>query len=103
MRSAADRLNIGLDELLQWGPRLGQPYQPRLLERLPELSEEEAQRIERACLEAQRFVYEHAARVYRDELEQTQAKKMILERFAWINAENLSHAFSQGMYYEWHG
>jgi hypothetical protein len=103
MHSEKDRLNIGLDELLTWGPRLGMPYQPRLLERLPELNPEEAAQIEHDCLEAQSFVYEQAARVYREELAQPQAEKMILEQFAWISPENLSHAFYQGVYYEWHG
>lgn len=98
-----EQLNIGLDELLQWGPRLGQPYRPRLLERLPQLNPRDAEQIERACREAQSFVYEHAARVYRDELAQPEAERLILERFAWMSAANLSHAFSQGMYYEWHG
>jgi hypothetical protein len=100
---SADQLNIGLDELLQWGPRLGMPYQPRLLERLPHLSAQEAADIERECEDAQNFVYELAARVYRDELERSQAEQTIFERFVWMSPENLSHAFSQGMYYEWHG
>jgi hypothetical protein len=98
-----DQLNIGMEILLEWGPRLGSPFQPRLLERLPELSTLKADAIERDCLEAQRFVNEQAARVYREELERSQAEKMILEKFVWMSPENLNHAFSQGMYYEWHG
>ena len=98
-----DQLNIGLDELLTWGPRLGMPYLPRLLERLPGLSQAETEAIERECREAQGFVYEQAALVYREELAQAKAEKIILEKYAWISAGNLSHAFSQGAYYEWHG
>ncbi len=79
------------------------PYQPRLLERLPHLSAQEAADIERECTKAQTFVYEQAALVYREELERSHAEKMILETFPWMSLENLSHAFSQGMYYEWHG
>jgi hypothetical protein len=97
------QLNTGLDELLQWGPRLGQPYQPRLLERLPELSPDEAERIERECRKAQSLVYELAARVYRDEDTREAVERIVLQEFLWMSAEDFNHAFSQGMYHEWHG
>ena len=97
------QLNTGLDELLQWGPRLGQPYQPRLLERLPGLLPDEAEQIERECRKAQSLVYELAARVYRNEDTREAVERTVLQGFPWMNAENFNHAFSQGMYYEWHG
>lgn len=74
-----------------------------MLERLPQLSVQEAEEIERECREAQSFVYDQAVLVFRDELARDRAERLILERFAWINAVNLTHAISQGAYYEWHG
>ncbi len=96
-------LNIAYDELMTWGPRLGEPLLPRILERIPEIGLEMAIELEAECSKAQRLANELCERSYAGELTQSQVQKLLLEQFAWVDAVNLSHAFSQGMYYAWHG
>jgi hypothetical protein len=98
-----DHLNIAYDELMTWGPRLGEPLLPRILERIPEIGLEMATELEAECGKAQRLANELCERSYAGELTQAQVQKLLLEQFAWVDAVNLSHAFSQGMYYAWHG
>jgi hypothetical protein len=98
-----EHLNIAYDELMTWGPRLGEPLLPRILERIPEISFEMAIELEVECGKAQRLVNEFCERAYAGELAQSQVQKLLLEQFAWVNAVNLSHAISQGMYFAWHG
>ena len=99
----ATYLNIAYDELMAWGPRLGTPLVPRILERIPEISPEMAVELEAECQKAQNLANALCERSYNGELTQAQVQKMLLEQFAWIDAVNLSHAYSQGMYYAWHG
>jgi hypothetical protein len=96
-------LNIAYDELMTWGPRLGMPLVPRILERLPEIGFEMATELEHECQKAHRLANELCERSYAGELTQSQVQKLLLEQFAWIDAVNFSHAYSQGMYYAWHG
>ena len=98
-----EHLNIAYDELMTWGPRLGEPLLPRILERIPEISFEMAIELEAKCGKAQRLANELCERAHAGELAQSQVQKLLLEQFAWVDAVNLSHAFSQGMYYAWHG
>jgi hypothetical protein len=88
---------------MTWGPRLGTPLVPRILERIPEIELEMATELERECQKAHRLANELCEQSYAGELTQSQVHKLLLEQFAWIDALNLSHAYSQGMYYAWHG
>ena len=99
----ATYLNIAYDELMTWGPRLAEPLLPRILERIPEINLEMATALEHECQKAHRLANALCERSYDGELTPLQVQKLLLEQFAWIDAVNLSHAYSQGMYYAWHG
>jgi pyrroloquinoline quinone (PQQ) biosynthesis protein C len=88
---------------MAWGPRLGTPLVPRILERIPEISFEMAVQLETECQKAQRLANDLCERTYAGELTQTQLQTMLLKEFPWIDAINSSHAYSQGMYCAWHG
>jgi hypothetical protein len=98
-----DHLNIAYDEAMTWGPRLGQALIPRLQERIANLSLEMAAALEREVRAAQNLANMLCEQAYANELTRDQVRVALLERFSWIDEANFSHAFSQGMYYAWHG
>jgi hypothetical protein len=96
-------LNVAYDELMQWGPRLGQPMLPRLKERLPGLADDLLLELHLEAQRAQGLANELCERAYGHELTREEVQWQLLERFPWIDEGNFSHAFSQGMYFAWHG
>ena len=98
----AEHLNIAYDELMMWGPRLGMPLQPRILERIPAISAETATDLERECYAAQLLANDLFERVYGNELPEVEARVLLIKTFAWIDEANYSRAYNQGMYFAWH-
>ncbi len=96
-------LNTAYDELMTWGPRLGMPLIPRIQERLPTISLEYAQALEKEAQAAQHLANNLCEKAFANELTQKQVKTMLLEKFSWIDETNFTHAYNQGGYYAWHG
>jgi hypothetical protein len=55
------------------------------------------------CERAQGLANDLCERAFANELTQEELRRRLLERFAWVDDANFSHAVSQGMYYAWHG
>jgi hypothetical protein len=102
--SRDDLLNEGLSLAMEWGENWLEPTQERLALRRPALSQSELDEINAICQAAMKFghdsVYDLAlksgSKTKREDFE-----PVMRARYPWVNSENLSHLFSQGMYYAW--
>lgn len=100
----AEQLNAGLALAMEWGENWLKPIQPRLRLRYPQLSQAELDQFNRLCQEAMKFghdtVYELAMaagnRVHVSDFE-----PVFKARYPWADNKNITHLFSQGMYYAW--
>lgn len=102
MRATAPLLNEGLALAMAWGQDWLMPIQTRLRQRHPALSEQELDEINAFCQTAMKFGHAEALNQAPDQPDD--AKKAafsiaVKARYPWINDENLSQLYSQGMYY----
>lgn len=104
MTTSLDRgiLNIGLDLAMAWGEFWLQPIQGRLSATCPQLSPQQLDDYNTVCHDAmvygQRLVYTLVERAGPD-ISTEGWRRDVLARFPWVNEENLTRMFSQGMYY----
>lgn len=97
-------LNEGLDLAMEWGKDWLKPIQTRLAKRHPELTQKELDELNVTCQAAMRFghgvVYDLALASGKN-TKREDFEPVIKARYPWINHKNISHLFSQGMYYAW--
>ena len=102
-------LNRLYDASLEFGPNWRRPIPELAAERLTHLSLDEQAEISALVGECRGAVEDQVAKVHHevggdwttalvDEVEE-----WITARFPWVDADNRSHAISQGQYYAWHG
>jgi hypothetical protein len=102
--SRDELLNEGLSLAMEWGENWLKPIQERLALRRPALSQSELDEINAICQAAMKFGHDS---VYDLALKSGSKTKLedfepvMRARYPWANSENLSHLFSQGMYYAW--
>jgi hypothetical protein len=93
-------LNVGLSLAMEFGKHWLEPIQSRLAKSFPDLSPSELDEYNSICKSVMEFsnnlVY---SMVEREGENQKDWKAAILRSYPWINKENLSHLFSQGVYY----
>ena len=94
-------LNYGLHLAMQWGEDWLKPIQSRLGTAYPALSSTELDEINALCQEAMR--HGHAAVLPLANMSDAERiatwRADVLGRYAWVDENNLSHMYSQGMYY----
>ncbi|HEV2680757.1 MAG TPA: hypothetical protein VGV14_09685, partial [Rhodanobacter sp.] len=97
-------LNEGLDLAMEWGKNWLKPIQDRLAFGHPELTREELDEVNAISQNAMKFghgyVYDLALKAGKD-TKKSDLESAMQSRYPWVNARNLSHLFSQGMYYAW--
>jgi hypothetical protein len=99
-------LNQGLSLALEWGEQWLEPIQERLGTIYPQLSEKELDDYNSYCKKVAsdgnalifKIVHEDSEDFYGVKNRQLW-KKTMLERYPWINEENLSRSYSQSCYY----
>lgn len=74
-----------------------------LRQRMPTLTEEEAEEADVVCGGLKRTVFKWIERVHRGLFSESETRQMIADEYPWIDAENLSHLWSQGMYFACRG
>ena len=104
VNSRVEVFNVGLNLAMEWGEDWLQPIQRRLHQRFASLTDAELDEANAICQEAMRFghstVYELAEHSGKD-TKYEQFVPIMTARFQWVNTDNLSRLFSQGMYYAW--
>ena len=104
-RFAPELLNVALDMSLEWGENWLAPIHERIREAYPELSLEDADVLNHWCIEAREYAYALVEEEYPMTLrnEKGTAMDRVQQKYPQIDGKNLSHLYSQGMYYAWHG
>jgi hypothetical protein len=97
----ATLLNAGLALAMAWGEDWLKPIQPRLKAQFPALDDTQADQVNTLCQAAMRHGHATVVSlggpgvpVHRDAW-----ASVVLEPYPWISEDNLSHLYSQGMYY----
>jgi hypothetical protein len=97
-------LNKGLDLAMEGGENWLKPIQDRLALQHPELSQSELDEVNDICHAAMKFghdcVYDLALKSGKN-TKREDFEPLMRVRSPWVDPKNLSHLFSQGMYYAW--
>ncbi len=97
-------LNVGLSFAREFGEHWLEPIQSRLAETFPDLNSIQLDEYNSLCKSVMKFGNELVCSMVEKDGEAIKYKDweaMILRSYPWINKENRSHLFSQGMYYAW--
>ena len=98
-------LNKGLDLAMEWGENRLQPIQEHLKKLLKIFQQKQLDEYNRICRsvmdEGQKMVYEMAEKTGCNGVRIDEWKVKMLQSYPWINDDNISHLYSQGMYYAW--
>lgn len=95
-------LNTGLSLAMEWGEDWLKPIQPRLAQQFPALAPEELDETNTICQKAMRFGHQLVGLLAKKDgltVSQNAWETEFLQNYPWVNRENLSRLFSQGMYY----
>jgi hypothetical protein len=97
-------LDDGLALAMEWGKEWLEPIQARLRQKYPQLSDSELDEYDSVCRGAMKFgnatVYALAEETGKNPKYDDFAVRFG-SRYPWASPSNLSHLFSQGMYYLW--
>jgi hypothetical protein len=104
-------LNIGLDLAMEWGEYWLTPIQERLKKQVSFLTKAQLDNYNNICKstmdDCHKYLYtfleklcKENKRIKNSELNE-QWNTYVTSKYVWINENNLSHLFSQGMYYSW--
>jgi hypothetical protein len=103
-------LNIGLDFSMEFGKHWLEPIQKRLSKKIPYLTQEELDNYNVVCEKTRDdglFILMRILEEIEEENSMTSYelfnsfKKVIIDKYNWINKKNLNHLYSQGRYYAW--
>lgn len=100
----AEQLNAGLALAMEWGENWLKPIQARLRLRYPQLSQAELDQFNSLCQEAMKFGHDTVYELAQEAGTKTRVsdfESRFRTRYPWADARNVSHLYSQGMYYAW--
>ena len=96
-------LNVGLNLAMEWGENWLQPIQDRLRKRYSDLTCKELDLCNAQCQAAMEFGHNLVAECLKpnrdDPTIRSEYERRMREAYPWISDDNLSHNFSQAMYY----
>lgn len=95
-------LNAGLRLAMDWGDQWLRPIQQRLSEIYTHLSDESLNQCNTECQATMKFGNElimQIAKLNDGDIDRVVWRERIRTRATWINEDNLSSLYSQGMYY----
>ena len=102
---STETLNIALNLSLKWGEDWLKPIQVRIQKLFPEITDDEADTLNRWCIEAREYAFALVEEEYPLVMaHQTgTAMERVKEKYPQIDEHNLATLYNQGMYYAWHG
>lgn len=98
-----DILNAAIALGLEWGEHWQAPIQARVVGIYPTLTETQADKLETLSREVQSFAFNLYEDVYANTITRDKAESQMLAKYAFLDSENLTRLYNQGMYYAWHG
>jgi hypothetical protein len=104
-------LNDALDMSMTWGENWGKPINGRMQERYPEITDTQAEALQQwsraMCSAAFALVedgYQEAiAKPGGEDALRAALTAYVQQYYPQMSEGNISHLYSQGMYYAWHG
>jgi hypothetical protein len=96
-------LNAALRFSLEWGENFGKPIFERMKKEFAYLTPSQIAALDKAAARIRSVAWQAYEDAYAKRITEGEAAKRIVEVFPGINGENLSHLYTQGMYYAWHG
>lgn len=99
----ADIRNAALRLSLEWGENFMAPIQARLRETFPELTPDQADELEKSSRQIQSFAFALYEELYFERMTRPDVEAQIKAKFPFLNDENMTRLYNQGMYYAWHG
>ncbi len=95
---AAGLANEALDFCLEWGEMYGKPTQARMMERHPDLSQREADELDRLAREVRAFVYTLCEQELDGKIAESDLHFATKRQYPWVNAANFGRMKSVGMF-----
>jgi len=96
---AADLQNQALDLCLEWGEMFNQPTQERMMQRHPELTQEQADELDKLAREVRSYVYDLCQQESEGKLEESKLHMLARRKFPWVSDTNFFRMKNVGMYY----
>ena len=99
-----DVLNEAFHFAMAWGKDWLQPVQDRLAKAYPQLSKKELDQYNTLAQEVMKFGHAQVyslAELHGKQTSEKEFAEILLSKYPWVNKKNISHCFSQGMYYAW--
>ncbi len=101
-----DILNLALKRSLQWGKKFVKPLDIKLMKSLPALSGTDIEKVTEYVIQVKDDVL---WKIYYPNWDvkggtlKIDAQKVVIEKYPWIEKDNLASLDSQGKYYAWRG
>lgn len=92
-------INLGLE----WGANLMAPIPPRLRQQFPHLTNAEADELETLSRDVQKFAFALYEELYFERMARAAVENQIKVKFPFLDDQNMTRLYNQGMYYAWHG
>lgn len=96
-----DILNIAMNLSLEWGENWLIPVDERLRAIVPNISVEEAKRVDIFIRDAREDIFKVVEQHYLKEITEMQLKSIVKEKYPFLNDDNYKRLLGQGMYYAW--
>ena len=97
-------LNDGLHLAMEWGEDWLKPIQERLSKAYPGLLKEQLDEYSAICQAVMKYGHDQTyklAELKGNKVSAEEFESIMISRYPWVNSENLSRLFSQGIYYSW--
>ena len=96
---ASDLPNQALDLCLEWGEMFNQPTQERMMQRHPELTQEQADELDKLAREVRSYVYDLCQQESEGKLEESKLHLLARRKYPWVSDTNFFRMKNVGMYY----
>lgn len=98
-----DILNEAVRLSLEWGKDWQASIVARIVEIHPHLTEAQADELDALCREVQSFCFALYEDVYFEKTTRAKAEFEIKTKYTFLDNENVTRLYNQGMYYAWRG
>ena len=95
----SELLNKVLELATEWGENFRTPIHDRLRTFYPDLDDQEIDRLTTIAREAESFIYTLGERELAGEIRESDMPKLAVEKYPWLNNQNISRLAGIAMYY----